>query len=103
MVKKKPGSQGCGHLMVIGGGESRGNELDVLERFVDLAGGKRKRIAVLTAASTLHDEMWEVYDRAFGRLGVKQRFALEIHSRDDANDPKKSSEVLGAGGVFMTG
>jgi cyanophycinase len=103
MAKKKSCSQACGSLMVIGGGESRGSELEVLERFVELAGGKRKRIAVLTAASTLHDEMWDVYDRAFARLGVRHRFPLEVHTREDANDPKKAAEVLGAGGVFMTG
>jgi cyanophycinase len=103
MDKRKTDRDNSGHLMIIGGGESRNSDMHVLERFVDLAGGKDKKIAVLTAASTLHSEMWEVYDKAFSKLGVKNRFPLMINTRKEANDPKKAQALLESGGVFMTG
>src|SRR4051812_5909348 len=103
MDKKKTSSRRTGHLMIIGGGEARHSDMEVLEKFIELAGGRRAKIAVLTAASTLHSEMWDLYDKAFSKLGVKQVFPLEVNTRDEANDPKKAHDVLGSGGVFMTG
>lgn len=92
-----------GRLFIIGGGEDRKHDKLVLSRFVELAGGEDARIAVLTAASTLHDEMWGIYDEAFGALGVKQRAPLLIDSRDDGNDEARAETVMQADAVFMTG
>ncbi|MFL6699824.1 MAG: cyanophycinase [Vitreoscilla sp.] len=92
-----------GHLVIIGGGEDRTNDKRVLSRFVQLAGGDAARIVVLTAASTQHEAMWETYDRAFGELGVNDRSALQINSREDAADPQLADRILHADGIFMTG
>lgn len=95
--------EGPGRLYIIGGGEDRKHDKVVLSRLVELSGGESARIVVLTAASTLHDEMWELYDKAFGALGVKQRSPLFVASRDDANDEARAAAVLNADVVFMTG
>lgn len=92
-----------GHLVIIGGGEDRKNDKAILTRFVELAGGPDARIVVITAASTLAEEMWEIYNMAFGDLGVKRRFHLPLMSRQDANNEEKVRMVAEADGIFMTG
>ena len=37
-----------GHLVIIGGGEDRKHDKEILSRFVDLAGGSDARIVVIT-------------------------------------------------------
>jgi cyanophycinase len=92
-----------GHLVIIGGHEDRKHGKEILTRFVELAGGENARIVVITAASKIADEMWDIYDQAFGDLGVQQRAHLSLESRQDANDEAKVRMVAEADGIFMTG
>lgn len=92
-----------GHLVIIGGGEDRKHDMEILSRFVELAGGDSARIVVITAASQIADEMWKIYDGVFGTLGVKERAHLEITSREDANSEEFVRKVAEADGIFMTG
>jgi cyanophycinase len=92
-----------GHLVIIGGGEDRKHDMEILSRFVELAGGTGARIVVITAASSIAGEMWEIYDNAFGELGVKQRMHLHLRSRQDANSDAHIKDIRDATGIFMTG
>ena len=92
-----------GHLVIIGGGEDRKHDMEILSRFVELSGGASARIVVITAASQIADEMWQIYDGVFGTLGVKERAHLEITSREDANSEDFVRKVAQADGIFMTG
>jgi len=92
-----------GHLVIIGGHEDREHRKEILTRFVELAGGADARIVVITAASKIADDMWDIYDQAFGDLGVRQRSHLSLESRQDANDEEKVRMVAEADGIFMTG
>lgn len=92
-----------GHLVIIGGGEDRVDDKEVLTRFVELAGGADKPIVVITAASTVPEKMWEIYDEAFGALGVTNRRPIHIASRAQANDAATARIVAEAGGIFITG
>ena len=92
-----------GHLVIIGGHEDRSHDMAILSRFVELSGGPEGRIMVITAASQVADEMWKIYDDAFGTLGVKNRAHLEITSREDANSEEFVRLVAEADGIFMTG
>jgi cyanophycinase len=92
-----------GHLVIIGGHEDRKHDMEILSRFVELAGGADAKIVVISAASTVADEMWEIYDKAFGELGVNQRVHLHLHSRHDANDEETIKDIIDATGIFMTG
>jgi cyanophycinase len=92
-----------GHLVIIGGHEDRQHGKEILTRFVELAGGANARIVVITAASKIADEMWDIYDQAFGDLGVRQRSHLSLENRQDANDEAKVRMVAEADGIFMTG
>ena len=92
-----------GHLVIIGGHEDRKHGMEILTRFVELAGGTGARIVVITAASGVADEMWDIYDKAFGDLGVAQRIHLRLESRADANNEENVRMVAEADGIFMTG
>ena len=63
-MSKRKKTEPHGHLFIIGGAEDRDEDKLVLSRFVELAGGPDARIAVLTAASSYHDEVWPIYDEA---------------------------------------
>lgn len=92
-----------GHLVIIGGGEDRKHDKAILSRFVELAGGASARIVVITAASTIAEEMWSVYDQAFADLGVTNHKHLHLHSRQEANSEEHIQDILDATGIFMTG
>lgn len=92
-----------GHLVIIGGSEDRKEDMPILTRFVDLCGGPGAKIVVITAASQVADQMWEMYDSAFSALGVTRHSHLEVTSRQDANSPDYVREVAEADGIFMTG
>ncbi len=92
-----------GHLVIIGGGEDKQNDMAILKRFVELAGGPDARIVVITAASSVAENMWDTYDRAFSDLGVTRHSHLHLRSRDDANDERHIADVVDADGIFMTG
>jgi cyanophycinase len=96
-------AQRRGHLFIIGGAEDREEDKVVLSRFVDLAGGESARIAVLTAASNYHDEVWAIYSGAFRDLGVGQCAPVVIDNRDQANDEALAQAIYDADAVFMTG
>ena len=92
-----------GHLVIIGGHEDRTRDMEILSRFVELSGGTDANIVVITAASTVPDDMWSMYDSAFGNLGVTRRSHLELTSRQEANSEEFVRQVAEADGIFMTG
>lgn len=92
-----------GRLLVIGGHEDRDEGMEVLRRFVELAGGPDARIVVLTAASGVPDRVWDTYRRAFAALGAGNCGHIRTPSRADAEDAALAAMVAAADGVFITG
>jgi cyanophycinase len=92
-----------GPLLLIGGSEDRHDAMQVLERFVQLAGGVGSDIAVITAASKHGERVWHNYDAAFAALGVARRAAVHVPVRAAANDPALARRVAAADGILMTG
>jgi cyanophycinase len=92
-----------GPLMIIGGAEDKLRKRTILKDFVAASGGPDARIVVIPTASSLGDEVVDVYDALFRRLGAGEVSAVRPDSRDDAHDPALVSRVDGATGVFMTG
>lgn len=93
----------AGHLMIIGGHEDRSDNMEILKRFIDLSGGVDARIVVISAASRIPDDMWTIYDEAFGTLGVHHRTHLEMNSRLEASDSDILARLAAADGIFFTG
>jgi cyanophycinase len=96
-------SEQKGHLVIIGGAEDRTGDKTVLSKVVELSGGPKAHIVVLTTASSFGPELEQIYGNAFRDLGAAKVTTLHIHDRLDANDPALSELVLNATGVFMTG
>ena len=89
--------------MVIGGAEDKLGERVVLSRFVQLAGGDRARIAVISTASSLGEAATDLYRHIFSRLGVATVTGLRPETREEANDPGALDPLRTATGIFMTG
>jgi cyanophycinase len=107
-----------GKLIAIGGNEDKGNtpegghhskvfhhgfiEEGILKRVVDEVGGPTKRIAVITSASSIPDEVGQNYIEAFGRLGATNIDILDIRDRSDVK-PDMIKRLSRADGVMMSG
>ncbi|MCA1727480.1 MAG: cyanophycinase [Actinobacteria bacterium] len=93
----------AGVVIAIGGAEDKLRDRVILERFVQLAGGTKARVAVLSTASSLGDEATELYAALFGREGATHITGLRPVSREEANRPDLARTVADSTGVFMTG
>jgi cyanophycin synthetase len=80
-------TSGPGTLMIIGGAEDKLRKRTILKEFVAASGGKDARIVVIPTASSLGDEVVEVYDALFGRLGAARVDAIRPETRADAHKP----------------
>ena len=89
--------------MVIGGAEDKLRKRTILKDFVSASGGADARIALIPTASSLGDEVVEVYDALFRRLGAGEVVPVRPESREEAHDPDLVKAVGEATGVFMTG
>lgn len=92
--------------MPIGGAEEKNGRKDddaILSRFVDLAGGKRARIAVIPTASEEPEAAGQRYVEVFGKLGAKAVDVLEVNERPEANEDPALELLSQATGIFITG
>jgi len=92
-----------GPLMIIGGAEDKLKRRTILTDFVAACGGPDARIVVIPTASSIGDEVVEVYDALFRRLGAGEVTACRPETREEAHDPDLVKLVDEASGVFMTG
>jgi len=103
-VASAPVRQVCqGPVMPIGGAEEKGPGSDVLERFMELAGGERARIAIVPTASEEAQEAGERYIKVFRKLGAAEADWLRVETRDDANGEPALELLRNATGIFITG
>lgn len=105
-VTSAPARRLCqGPVMPIGGAEEKqaGDQKDVLQRFVELAGGERSRIVVIPTASETPEEVGKDYLKAFTNLGAKAVEMLKIDEREDSNSEANLQCLRGATGIFITG
>jgi cyanophycinase len=89
--------------MIIGGAEDKLGKRRILSEFAAASGGADARIVVIPTASSIGDEVVEVYDVLFRRLGAAAVTACRPESREQAHDPDLVKLVDEATGVFMTG
>ena len=93
----------AGAVMAIGGAEDKLGERVILSRFVELAGGREAKIAVISTASSLGDAATDLYRHIFSRLGVTTILGLRPETREEANHPDTVAALQNATGIFMTG
>ncbi len=89
--------------MIIGGAEDKLRKRTILREFVAASGGTEAVIALVPTASSLGDEVIEVYDALFRRLGAAEVVPVRPESRAAAHDPTLVASLDKATGIFMTG
>jgi len=92
-----------GRLLIIGGAEDRRCGAGALERFVELCGGAKARIVLVTTATGKPGQAVAEYDKVFRRLGVRHVQELRISGRSYADSSEAAAALDGATGVFFSG
>jgi cyanophycinase len=92
-----------GPVMPIGGAEETKPGGEILERFVDLAGGKKARVAIIPTASDDPQRSGDGYASLFCEMGVREADWLRVERREDANGEPALSLLREATGLFITG
>lgn len=92
-----------GPLVIIGGAEDRDGACTILREFIRLAGGRRSRIAVLTAGTSEPREAGITYIDTFKRLGANRVEVVDTRDQDDANHIDAIRIIREATGIFFTG
>jgi cyanophycinase len=96
-----PGAE-RGYIIPIGGAEEKFHNPEILDRFIEICGGKDARIAIIPTASELEDT-GRNYEKLFRRIGVKHARVLQIETREDCQDGAHADYIRKSDGVFMTG
>ena len=91
-----------GYLIPIGGAEEKLHNPEILDRFVDICGGKRARISIIPTASELEDT-GRNYEKLFRALGIRHAKVLQMLTREDCHADEYLSYIDKSDGVFMTG
>ncbi len=97
-----PEGQERGFIIPIGGAEDKIGDEAILKRFVQLAGRREARIAVLPTASELRDT-GRRYEALFRDLRAGKVWVLPFESRKQCEDREELSVLEKATGVFLTG
>ncbi len=92
-----------GKLFIIGGAEDKTGDCVILRKFVELAGGAKAKIVVMTAATDHPEESAKEIIEVFKRLGVKNGQAVDVSTRMDAEDEKSLEKIKKATAVYFTG
>jgi len=91
-----------GYIIPIGGAEEKLNNPEILDRFIDVCGGRSARVAIIPTASELEDT-GRNYEKLFRKIGVKHAKVLNIITREDCKNERHTAYIERSDGVFMTG
>jgi cyanophycinase len=91
-----------GWIVPIGGGEDKEQNPIILERFVQLCGGRDARLVVIPTASKAEDT-GDRYQAIFRDLGAADVEVMDFDTRRDGEEPGRIREIVEADGVFLTG
>lgn len=99
---KTPDGEERGWIVPIGGAEEKLSDPKILQRFVDLCGGKDANIVVIPTASRL-PETGPGYEKLFTELGAGQVSVMDFDTRRDADEDNRVDRLEQATGIFFTG
>ena len=91
-----------GYIIPIGGAEEKLNNTEILDRFIDICGGRESRIGIIPTASELPDT-GSNYEKLFRKIGVKHAKVLPFITREDCQTGSDLKYIEECDGVFMTG
>lgn len=90
-----------GTLIIIGGGERKGEDRSILQEVARRAGGGK--LVVATIATSEPKETWEEHRQIFKKLGVKKVEWLDVRIREEGFKEEVVRILDGATVVFFTG
>ncbi|WP_026478038.1 cyanophycinase [Alkaliphilus transvaalensis] len=90
-------------LIIIGGGEDKKADKEILREVVALSGKKNARIAVITTATNYPLEVGEEYKDLFYDLGVDKVDTINIRNRQEANRRQITKSLDGITCIFFVG
>ena len=93
------GERPLGHLVLNGGG---GKPAEVMEKFVELAGGPEALIVVFPTASAEADT-GQYYQDLLAGYGCTNVVVADVHSADDATNPEFVETLERTGGIYFSG
>ncbi len=91
-----------GYIIPIGGAEEKFHNPEILDRFVNICGGKDARIGIIPTASEL-DDTGRNYEKLFRKIGIKHAKVLPFESREDCETTEYLEYIEKSDGVFLTG
>ena len=91
-----------GYIIPIGGAEEKFDNPEILDRFIDICGGKDARIGIIPTASEIEDT-GRNYEKLFRQIGVKHAKVLPFESREDCESEEYLQYIEKSDGVFLTG
>ena len=94
------GETSLGHLVLNGGGSK---PREVMEKFIELAGGPDAAIVVFPTASAEPDTGEYYRDLFIGDYGCSNVFVADVRTSDDAGNATIAERVRSAGGIFFSG
>lgn len=95
--------EGETRLIIIGGGEDKRADKEILKEVVSLSGESRAHIAVVTTATNYPLEVGEEYKRIFYELGADKVETINIVSRKEANRKQVARSLDKCTCVFFVG
>lgn len=99
---KVPEGGARGFIVPIGGGEQKEQNPLILDRFVQLCGGRDSHLMVIPTASKVEDT-GDRYRKLFKDLGAGEVSVLDFDTRRDAYEKGRIAELAECDGVFLTG
>jgi cyanophycinase len=102
MPSKIPPDKERGWIVPIGGAENKENDRHILERFLQVSGGKDADIVVIPTASRM-TETGPRYQKIFSDLGAKRVTVMDFDTRRDCQEAGRLERIEEATGIFFTG
>ena len=102
MPSKPVNGEQRGWIIPIGGAEDKDANPSILQRFVELCGGREADIVVIPTASRLKDT-GPRYEELFRGMGVAQVEVLDFDTRRDCQEEGRLARLARASGIFFTG
>lgn len=92
-----------GILVAVGGHEDKEHNLEILRRIVSLANGGTINIEVITTASEVPEEIGQMYQKAFEKIGGNNFHLMNIRTREEADDEDNIQRIKEAKIIFFSG
>lgn len=102
MPSKPADGEQRGWIIPIGGAEDKDANPRILERFVELSGGREADIVVIPTASRIRETGLR-YQHLFDDMGVAAVEVMDFDTRRDCQEESRLARIERASGIFFTG